>query len=80
MDSCSICRYWLAPAIGTDQGVCRRYPPRPLFGAHWGVPGDGRSQVESFYPKVAAADWCGEFGKLIPGPTVAYGTSTATGT
>jgi hypothetical protein len=68
MDTCSICRYWHSASDDAVQGECHRYPPRPLFGAHWGVPGDGTSRVESFYPMVAAADWCGEYGKLTPSP------------
>jgi hypothetical protein len=67
-DTCSICRYWGPPAVGDNRGNCRRYPPLPLFGTHWGKPGDGLSHLESHFPQVYGTDWCGEFGKIVPAP------------
>lgn len=46
--------------------ICRRFPPAPLFGAHFNQPGSGIPKAESFFPEVSAADWCREFKQALP--------------
>ena len=47
---CGGCKWWFAPAVQSEPGQCRRYPP------------SGAPQVAaSAWPYVFPDDWCGEF-------------------
>jgi hypothetical protein len=53
---CANCAYFEAdPDEGSPSGLCRRHAPHPI---HPTADMDG---LEAFWPRVDAAEWCGEF-------------------
>lgn len=63
---CVNCKSW-QPTGETDRGLCHARPPVPLFGTYFGQPGSGKTQLASYFPTVAADDWCSEW-KPAAGP------------
>ena len=50
MWNCKTCRYWYNGNMGDPlQGLCRRYPPKPI------------DSETSIYPNTNADDKCGEY-------------------
>ena len=42
-------------------GQCRRYAPQPLTPEAASKAGNGEARWNSFWPRVASDDWCGEW-------------------
>ncbi len=42
-------------------GQCRRYAPRPLTPETASTAASGTARWDSFWPRVASDDWCGEW-------------------
>ncbi len=71
MKGCRNCTNWQAldefldridPATRgqkTQMGRCRRYAPRPLTPDSFA--GDTEPRWDTFWPRVASDDWCGEW-------------------
>ncbi len=51
--SCLNCRFW---EPNGEEGLCRRYAPRPLVNSNWSL----NSPAPSF-PITGREEWCGEF-------------------
>jgi hypothetical protein len=68
-DCCATCRYWASE--DNRQGLCRRFPPTPLFLgmgvvqapviANPNAPQQQQPIVNSYYPALLERGWCGEF-------------------
>jgi hypothetical protein len=53
-DCCFNCRFFTTVPDSTEQGICKRYPPKLLV--HFPMP----QQTVSAFPQVGIRLWCGE--------------------
>lgn len=63
---CGACLYYMPEAVGSNQGICRRFPPPVMLTLQKdGAPGDLRHVWH--FPRMMEEGWCGEW-KERPDP------------